>query len=432
MTTAPPLPSRVDDHAARERFGAYLRTLDCVHCGLCVPHCPTHAVTGREADSPRGRIHLLRAWAESRTELGEVARAHLDLCIVCRACESACPSGVRMGEMAESFRAHQVRAGCGGPMDSRLARFLLRRVLPRPRRVAFLAALLRAHQRTGMRRVADLLLPLVSKRLARIHRLQPTVPTRPNRPRPEADTHSAADPAARVGVVGLLRGCVAEDLFPRAHDATVRVLTRAGWDVVVPRAQSCCGAIHRHAGHADDATRLRKETLAAFTDAGVEAIVTNAAGCAAALAHPDPPIPVLDVFELLARAPQPLPLGELPVSVVHDAPCHLIHARGVDPGVVEDALRAIPALTLLPLPHADRCCGAGGAYHLLHAEMSDRVAAAKADAIVSTGASIVVTGNPGCAIQIAAALRRAGATGHRPVEVLHPVELVDRALAREG
>lgn len=415
-------------------FHAYAGTLDCVHCGLCIPHCPTHGVTGREADSPRGRIHLMRGWAEGRNELSDGAREHLDRCIVCRACESVCPSGIRMGEMMEWFRHETGRTRPTGPAASALGRFLLRRVLPHRARIAALTDLMELYRRTGARTVVGAALRAVAPGLARAHALQPDVPARRLR-RIAAGTYPAIGPArARVA---LFLGCIASEWFAPVHHATIRVLRRNGCEVVVPEDQTCCGALHRHAGMLDDARGLLARNHAVFARGEYDAVVVNAAGCGASLRDPlpaesaqwgspgSPAAPAYrDVCELLAGLGPVPPNREVRARVAYDQPCHLVHGQRVGKDTVEDLLRRIPGLTIVPLRRSDRCCGAGGVYNLFHPEMADPIRDGKVADLLASGAGIVVTGNPGCAMQIAAGLRGRG------VEVLHPVELLDRAYSQ--
>jgi glycolate oxidase iron-sulfur subunit len=416
------------------RFPEYPRTLDCVHCGLCIPHCPTHGVTGREADSPRGRIYLMRGWAEGALELTKEARAHLDRCIVCRACESVCPSGIRMGEMMESFRAETGGRSEPRSMREGITRFFLRSVLPRRDRIARLSDVLELHQRSGLRRMVDAVLKPVAPGLARLHAMQPDVPPRSVR-RVPTDRTVAMHPAQgrRRGRVGLFLGCIASEWFAPLHRATIRTLTRYGLEVVVPDAQTCCGALHRHAGLLEDAAALLDANARAFQAASVDAIVVNAAGCGASLREPIPHAsampfasPVRDVVEILHELVPAAGLEPVPALATVDQPCHLLHAQRVGPEVVEGLLARIPELRLVPLPGSERCCGAGGIYNLLHPEMSEPILKEKVDAIRTTGAALLVTANPGCAMQIRRGLADAGLA--EAIEVVHPVELLERAI----
>lgn len=415
----------------RERFSRYTGTLDCVHCGLCIPHCPTHRVTGREADSPRGRIHLLRGWAEERLELSEAAREHLDTCIVCRTCESICPSGIRMGEMMEAYRAEVPPAPTvlrrGPSPESR--RRLLNAILPHRSRIRALSGVLAVYQRTGLGRLAEAILRRTSAKLARAHAMQPAMPSARDRHVPTDRERPGGFPAVgpRRARVALFLGCVASEWFADVHRATIRVLTHNGCDVVVPDAQTCCGALHRHAGFLDDARRLLARNDAAFRAGDFDAVIVNAAGCGASLKESlDQPaagarVPYKDVFEFLHEFGLTAELRPVARRVAYDPPCHLLHAQRID--VVEDVLARIPGLTLVAPKARERCCGAGGVYNLVHADMADAVLAEKTAALLETRAEQVVTGNPGCAMQIAYGLRGRG------IPVRHPIQLLDEAIA---
>lgn len=418
----------------KDRFAEYTRTLDCVHCGLCIPHCPTYDVTLRESDSPRGRIYLMRQYAEGQLELEPGVTRHLDQCIVCRACETVCPSGIHMGEMMESFREEQRQQS---KSTGRLGRFLLRHVVTRRGRIAALSDLIYLYQRSGLKRClrwAARKTPGLGG-LSYLLDLEPTIPS-PRQRRIETDESLPegypAEGKARMRV-GLFLGCIASEWFAPTHRATIRVLQKNGCDVVVPHAQTCCGALHRHTGLLADGAALFQKNSAVFRESGVDVVVVNAAGCGAALKEPPPStaetasrgeglrVPVRDICEFLDEVGTKEPTNRIAKRVVHDQPCHLLHGQKVGGDVVDDLLRTIPGLQLLPLPDSDRCCGSGGAYNLLEPEIASALGGEKATAIKSTGAEIVVTGNPGCAMQIRAALGDSG------IEVLHPIELLDRA-----
>lgn len=422
----------------KSKFHEYTRTLDCIHCGLCIPYCPTHGITGREADSPRGRIYLLRGYAEETIDISPEAEKHLAQCIVCRACETVCPSGIRMGEMMESFRHELNRARrWRGPWHL-LGRLLLRHVIPYRERIAAISDLIYAYQRTGARRAVEALNRRFFKKLSALDRLQPEIP-HPELRRLETDkTRPQGYPAegkARMRV-GFFLGCIASEWFAPTHWATLRVLQKNGCDVVVPDGQTCCGALHRHGGFLEDSSALYAQNSEVFSRAKVDAVLVNAAGCGAALK--EPPVgfpkglgaPVRDIGEFLDEIGIIKPSGRIEKKVAYHQPCHLVHGQRVGPQAIESLLKSIPGLQLVPLLDSDRCCGSGGVYNLLHPEMAEPLAREKAEAILRSGAEIVVTGNPGCAMQILAALppASAGATG-RAIEVLHPIELLDRSYA---
>ena len=396
----------------------------CVHCGICLPQCPTYRLLGEEMDSPRGRIYLVRAAAEGRAELTPTLVRHLDLCLGCRACETACPSGVPFGRILEAARGQIERAGVRPPerrqrrLDFALATFTS------VRRLAPLMAALRAYQRTGVGRLvrASGLLRAVPA-LATMETLLPAVP--PPVPVP------AFTPArgARRGRAGLLLGCVQRFVYPYVNADTARLLALAGWDVVAPDAQGCCGALHLHAGRLDEYRGLARELMATL-GRDVDVIVTNAAGCGSALKEcghwlddgaPGRMPPVRDVTEVLADAD--LPLGELPLTVAYHDACHLAHGQRVraEPRAL---LRRIPGLTLVDLADSDLCCGSAGVYNLLEPELAGDLARRKVQRIRESGARVIAAGNPGCLMQIARQCRAEGLS----VEVVHPVELLARSL----
>jgi glycolate oxidase iron-sulfur subunit len=398
-----------------------LRT--CVHCGICLPQCPTYRLLGEEMDSPRGRIYLMRAAAEGRQTLTATFTHHLDLCLGCRACETACPSGVPFGELLEATRAQIEREG--RPLPERLFGGLIFGLFPHPRRLALLRGLLSFYRRSGLQSLvrASGLLRLTPS-LAAMDALLPTMP--PPAPLPEFQ----AGRGRRIGRVGLLTGCVQRVLYPHVNAETAYLLTRAGYDVVVPASQGCCGALHLHAGRLDEFRAHAAALMAAFPD-DLDFIVTNAAGCGSAMkryGHWLPADPgaerlaarIRDVSEVLEDAD--FPIGRLDlVATYHDA-CHLVHGQGVR-AQPRTLLRRIPGLRLVELQDSDLCCGSAGVYNLVEPDMADRLLERKVNCIVATGAQVVLAGNPGCLLQIAKGCRARGLG----IEVLHPVELLARA-----
>jgi len=409
-----------------ERLGAiYARSLDCVHCGLCLESCPTYRETGRETSSPRGRIYLLRAVAEGRLPLSEAVADEAYLCLDCRSCETACPSGVRFGSLIELARAEVDGAGLRPSGARRLERLGLRGLLPHRRRLRAAFSLLAAAQRLGLDRH---LAPLLPRSLRAAAALAPTVPPRRERGRlPEL----VPAEGARRGRVGFFVGCVMPELYGAVNAATVRVLARNGFDVVVPRGQGCCGALHAHAGDFAYAAGLARANAAAFRAAGVDVVVFNSAGCGAAVRDAGHWLPgegddlaaaVRDVSEFLDAEGLRPPPGRIDASVCYDDPCHLIHGQGVSQAP-RSLLERIPGVVLRPHDDAAACCGAAGIYNLTHAEMSRAVLARKLDALAAVDPDIIATGNPGCLMQLRAGAQERGLRAR----VAHPVELLDEA-----
>ena len=418
----------------RELLLRYERSLDCVHCGLCLSSCPTYLQTGNETASPRGRIHLMRALAEGRIEADARLAEPMELCLACRACESACPSAVRFGQMMEITR-HELHSKKVGSRTGRLLRTLaLRGLVPHRRRLAILAFALRAYRRLGLRSLVhalrlDRLLPV---RLRTMEAQAPDIPpARERRPLPSF-TPASPDAPSR-GRVAYLEGCVMPQLLGDANRAVVDALAAAGFDVSVPRSQTCCGALHAHAGDLEHARELARRNIAAFADA--DRIVLGSAGCGAAMRdYPDwltdddaagaasglanRIIDVLALFDELDIEPRGRP--ELAgVRVAYDAPCHLHHAQRCDDGP-RRVIARIPGIETVELANADLCCGAAGVYSITHPEMSDAVLADKLDDLERCGAAVLITGNPGCMLQ----WRRGIAGRGLDVRVMHPAQLL--------
>jgi glycolate oxidase iron-sulfur subunit len=406
----------------------------CVHCGLCLAYCPTFSLLGTEMDSPRGRIHLIKSLAEGRIRLTDSAAAHLDLCLGCRACETVCPSGVPYGELIEAARAEIERQRPGGPLR-RLFRWLNFAVLlPHPRLLSLAAGAFRFYQTSGLRAVVRRsgLLGLLPDRL---RQWEPLLPDLPPARAPLPEVTPATLPVR--GRVGLLSGCIQRVAFGPHNRATVRVLARNGFEVVVPRSQACCGALHAHSGEHGLAQGLARQLIEVFEAARVDRVVVNVSGCGAhmkayaTLLADDPAwrerarrfaASVRDVSELLATEPLRGPLRPVARTVTYHDPCHIVHGQKIrqEPRIL---LGQVPGLELVELPESDWCCGSAGTYNLVQPEMAQRLQQRKIAHIRETGAAAVVTANPGCIIQIAQGLRAAGSR----VEVLHIVEVLDEA-----
>ncbi len=406
----------------------------CVHCGFCLQQCPTYLQLGIETDSPRGRIHLIRALADGNAEPTPSLVHHLDLCLQCRACETACPSGVHFGRIMESGRAMLVQQG-RLPLAWWLRVWLLRQTFPHQRRLRLLFGLLRLYQRTGLQRLARASrgLRLLPGGLADAESMLPDVPSR----------SFAMPPAAPSATrrVAMLTGCVMPLLYARTHEATVRVLAKHGVSVVPVEEQRCCGALNLHAGDRRTARELARRNVDAFLAADVEAIIVNSAGCGSTmkeygeLLHDDPQYAekarkfssiVRDVNEYLIALPFEPPKRPLPYRVTYQDSCHLVHAQKVR-SAPRELLRAIPDLELIELEAPDRCCGSAGVYSFAQREMSLRLLDDKMRDVASTSAQVIATANPGCMMQLEAGLRRHKLAGR----VVHVVELLDEAYRAE-
>ena len=406
---------------------------ECIHCGFCLPTCPTYVLWGEEMDSPRGRIHLMKVGLEGEPLSAEMTR-HFDACLGCMACVTACPSGVQYDRLLTATR-QQVERRAGRSRSERAFRAAIFRLFPYPRRLRAAASLLRVYQ--GLRIDALLRrLGIVRRFPARLQALEALTPQVERR---------IADPPARVearapqrATVGLLTGCVQRVFFDRVNAATVRVLAAEGCEVVIPPSQSCCGALSMHTGREREAQAFARRTIDAFEAAGVATVVANAAGCGSSMKEyghllaDDPRYAeraaafsenVRDVSEFLAElgpraARQPLPL----IAAYHDA-CHLAHAQGIraQPRAV---LGSIPELRIREVREPEICCGSAGIYNLVEPVPAAELGERKAQSILATGADAVVTSNPGCALQIRSHLSRLG----RPLPVLHPAEVLDASI----
>jgi glycolate oxidase iron-sulfur subunit len=396
----------------------------CVHCGFCLQACPTYLAIEDENDSPRGRIFLMRSLLEGTvTPESDTVQTHISRCLGCRACETACPSGVPYGHLLEATRATLTQSQ-RNPFIARLIlavfanRVLLRAAMFASRLLAATplpTLLARIHGRSGfaMAMLASSGTPL------------------------ERDPYPARAGGER-GSAAVLKGCVMEGLFTDTNRATERVLAVNGYRIVEASGQRCCGALHAHAGDIETARALGRRNIEAFERSGADLIAVNSAGCGAMmkdyghLLRGDPAwvdrasalaSKVRDVSELLAAA-GPLPGAPLPLRVCYDAPCHLLHGQRVSTPPLA-VLASIPQLELVPLRDSDQCCGAAGIYNLIEPETSDAVLATKLANIAETGAQFVATGNPGCLMQIGAGLLRSGSRAR----AIHPVDLLDASYA---
>lgn len=402
------------------------KSLACIHCGLCLTACPTYLETGNENDSPRGRIYLMRALHEGRLAWGAAPVRHLDLCLGCRACEVACPSGVQYGALLEPTRDHLERRHRRSLGQRFLRRVAIERIFPFPwrlrlalrigqvvKRVAVLSALPR------FMREALSLIPAAFQGLKL----------------PERST-TRVEP--RRGEVGFVSGCVMSVMFGPTNAASVRLLNQAGYDVRTPRTQGCCGALYAHTGNLERARACARRNIQAFEATDFEAIITNAAGCGSTLKEYGHLLrddrawaerarrfsaKVRDLSEWLAQCGLSLPQAQAAggeVVTCHDA-CHLAHAQRITKAP-RDLIRAADGARFTELPEADLCCGSAGSYNLTEPEMADRLQRRKIDNILKTGAQTVVTTNPGCILQIQAGLRKAGAAHIRVVHVADYLE----------
>jgi glycolate oxidase iron-sulfur subunit len=405
---------------------------DCVHCGFCLPSCPTYVLWGEEMDSPRGRIHLMKSGVEGEP-LSESMVGHFDACLGCMACVSACPSGVQYDTLIADTRA-QVERRYDRPRRERLLRAAIFRLFPYPRRLRVLRGPLALYQRSGLGRWLRHtgLLDRLPTTLRVMESLIPTLTRRQELP------ERVPALGRRRAVVGMLTGCVQDALFPEVNAATARVLAAEGCEVVIPRGQGCCGALSQHSGREDEAIRFARSLIDRFEAAGVDYVVVNAAGCGSAMkdyAHLlrddsgyDARAQAFvartrDISELLVELGPVAPRHPLDISIAYHDACHLGHAQGIR-SQPRDLLRGIPGLTLAEIAESDLCCGSAGIYNLLYPDPATELGDRKARNVLATGASMLVTANPGCLMQIAASARRLGA----PLRLTHLVTVLDASI----
>lgn len=414
----------------------------CVHCGLCLNACPTYRATGLETESPRGRIYLMKAVKNGRLDMTEAFAEHMDLCLVCRSCETACPSGVPFGRLMEATRA-QLWDRPVEPLPKRfLTHLAFERVFPHRRlfRLAFRA--LQLYQRSGLQTAV--------RRTGLLVRLSPDLATQeallPSIEEPFFDVQSEIPPRIPgMPRVGFVAGCVMSTAFGEVQRATVRVLERFGCQVIVPPGQGCCGALNVHAGERRMAKRMARQLIETMLDADVDAIVINSAGCGSTMKEyhelfADEPayLPrvrefeakVRDLAEWLVTLPsfpsilQALPRqAEPPLLIVYQDACHLRHAQHVT-AQPRELLAALPNLRLVELAYPDLCCGSAGVYNLEHPSLSDAILTPKIADIVASGARLVVSANPGCMMQISKGLSEAGLD----IPVKHLATVLDETL----
>ena len=411
----------------------------CVHCGFCLQACPTYLETGLETESPRGRIALMKAVNEGRIGITPTVFRHWDLCIQCRACEVACPSGVPYGKLIEATKANVERYRKPRLMARLASAVLLKRVLPSQRRLSALIAGLRLYQRSGVRRLVrwSRVLRLLSGRLASLEQSAPEI----SGAKFKAAGQVVAPLGERRARVALLSGCVMPLIHGPEMQAVTRVLARNGCEVVVPGAQVCCGAINSHSGDLDTARRLARRNVEVFLEAEVDAIVVASAGCGSRMKEygellaDDPEYAeraehlgahVKDVHEFLVDLPFVAPAGRLHYRVTLQDSCHLSHSQGITEAP-RAILRSIPGVELVEMANSSRCCGAGGTYTITQRDFSLRLLDSKMSAVGDTAADVLATANPGCHMQLANGVQRAGFD----TEVRYVTDLLDESYSAE-
>jgi len=428
---------------------------DCVHCGFCLPACPTYVLWGEEMDSPRGRIYMMQSAANGNAPLDPTFRRHMDNCLGCMACMTACPSGVQYDKLIEDTRA-QVERNIPRTTADSLFRRLLFATFPYPARLRFLAAPLFLYQRSGLQFLVRKsgLLKLLPKRLAAMEDLLPTV---------RMSSHSATRLSSRSAAegsasalptnnqqptisnpscrrrVGMLTGCVQSVFFGHVNEATARVLSAEGCEVITPPNQPCCGALMVHSGLDDQAAAMARTIIALFEAANVDTIVINAAGCGSTmkeyghLLRDDPQwsaraaafsAKCKDITEILCELPPLAPRNPLPVRIAYHDACHLRHAQGIHQQP-RQLLAAVPGLEVAEIAESSLCCGSAGVYNLLNPEPAQQLGDRKVAHLLEAHASAIVSANPGCLLQLMSGLRR---RGEKQLPTFHMVELLDASI----
>jgi glycolate oxidase iron-sulfur subunit len=429
----PAKPSSFDAHHPPEKE----LLSDCVHCGFCLPACPTYLLWGEEMDSPRGRIYMMAKAAQGEAPLDQNFRTHMDNCLGCMACMTACPSGVQYDKLIEDTRA-QVERNIPRTTTDSLFRKLIFAIFPHPTRLRLMALPLLIYQRSGLQSLvrASGILNLLPRRLAAMEALLPYVPTHftwTMPPKVNAATEK------KRGRVGMLTGCVQQVFFSHVNAATARVLSAEGFDVITPPSQPCCGALLIHSGLEDQAAAMARNLIALFEAANVDTIVINAAGCGSTmkeyghLLRDDPQWAARaqafsqkckDITEILSSVPSMAPRHPLPIRIAYHDACHLRHAQGIHQQP-RKLLSEIPQLEVAEIAESSLCCGSAGVYNLLQPEPAQQLGDRKVGHLLDAHSQAVVSANPGCLLQLMSGLRRRGA---RTLPAFHMVELLDASI----
>jgi glycolate oxidase iron-sulfur subunit len=408
---------------------------ECVHCGFCLPTCPTYVLFGEEMDSPRGRIYLMNKGLDEEPMNDEMVR-HWDLCLGCMACVTACPSGVQYDKLIESTR-QQVERRYERRADDRAFREMIFQFFPYPNRLRAIAAPMRLYQRFGigdkLRRAG-----IMQRIPARMRAMEALLPDLPREEKIPDLTGPVGEKRRRVGV---LTGCVQRVFFSPVNAATVRVLAAEGCEVVAPK-QGCCGALSTHAGREEESLDFARKTIDTFEDLNLDNVIVNAAGCGSTmkeygyLLRDDPEYAerakafsakVRDVSEFLQELGPVAERNPLPVTVAYHDACHLAHAQGIRKQP-RQTLKQIPGMDVKEIREAEICCGSAGIYNMVEPEPAAELGERKANNILKTGAQMIVTSNPGCMLQIQASLKKMGRNG---LPMAHPVEVLDASLRAE-
>lgn len=413
---------------------------ECVHCGMCLEACPTYQEEHLEAHSPRGRVYLIKSVAEGKMELNNVFKEPVFTCLDCRACETACPTGVQVGALIEEARGQLYKADPPKGWKGVVSRLFLRGIFPHNNRLRLLGKLTRVYQKSGLQATTRKLklLRILPKHLQEMEAALPEIPKRS-----VLASHPEIIPAIgeKRARVALLTGCIMDVMFSDINEATIRVLQRNGCEVVLPKSQNCCGALQVHAGDRDTAKMLARQNIDAFLSTDIDAIIVNAAGCGAALKEyeellkSDPAYhgkaeifsaKIRDVSQFIHDLGLIPPNASLDVTVTYHDACHLAHAQGVR-AEPRQLLASIPGVRMADLPDADRCCGSAGIYNITNPELAGALLDRKMNDIPG-GCDMVAMGNPGCMMQFNVGVVRHG----RQEKIVHTIQLLDWAYQKEA
>ncbi len=409
---------------------------DCVHCGFCLTTCPTYLLWGEEMDSPRGRIQLMKMASSGDIGMTDTFTTHIDRCLGCMACVTACPSGVQYDKLIEATRP-QIERNHPRTLWDRLFRTMIFSIFPYPTRLRLMTPFLWLYQKSGTKRLIETPTAkrLIPARLLGMEAILPPIRLSSLLSRPKAFNRAKETKRRRVG---LLIGCIQRVFFDDVNAATIRVLTAEGCDVVIPPTQGCCGALSIHSGREAEGLNYARKLIDTFEAYGLDTIVVNVAGCGSSLKEyghllrDDPEYAerakafsasARDITELLAELTPVAPRHPIPLRVAYHDACHLAHAQGVR-SQPREVLRAIPGIELTDIPEAEVCCGSAGTYNLLEPATANQLGERKARNILSMNPELIATANPGCLLQIQASLQRLGT----PTPALHPVQLVDASI----
>ena len=408
---------------------------DCVHCGFCLSACPTYLETGNELDSPRGRIYLMKSALEGKIPMGGSLVKHLDMCLGCIACEPACPSGVKYSRLIESARS-QIERRYERPFSDKLHRLLIFSIFPYPKRLRLLLPLLYLYQVSGLKHLVHTsgILRKISSRLSKMDDMLPAIKSSELFPSTPNLIPAMGKKRYRVA---FLSGCVQSVLFPHTNEATVRVLSENGCEVVVPRNQGCCGALSLHSGRMSEARDFARTNINIFERSDYDAIIVNSAGCGSAMKEYKDLLKgdesyaeraerisnkTKDVMEFLDEIGLEGELREVKCRVTYQDACHIAQAQRIK-SQPRDIIKKIPGIEFIELPESELCCGSAGIYNLVEPEMSEKLLERKIRNLKETNAELLIAGNPGCLLQIQMGIRENGLN----IKAAHPVELLDWA-----